>query len=442
MRKTLIATFLCACLSISAQNHSSVEEAISNYDYSKALQLIDSEKNATTKLTSQKALVLKGLNRYTEAIPLYTQLLQKDSKNVRLLTELAECYRLSGKYNEASNLYKQILEDNPENRYASLQYISLLCGMEQFKRAKEACQTYLRNDSSNTSLKQLAQCHEALNENNSAMNCYNHILKNDSTDYIATARLASLYIKCEDYVNAIICTEKYKEIDSSQIVINRLNAQAYCLNKQYKEAINQYEKLVAQGDSSTLTCHYLGICYYADEKFYEAHDYLEAAIKNDPNNINLLYYLARACSKTSWKKEGIDYMNKAIRLTTPSDETYTNLYQGLADCYNLAQKPKEQIQALLEQYKYDKNNHQLLFTIGRIYQDALEDMSRAKKYLEMFMATRPEKQTKEEDPEGTVSASLYNVAERRLDAIRKEQFFREGVPSKMIINNKEYKAVN
>ena len=72
-------------------------------------------------------------------------------------------------------------------------------------------------------------------------------------------------------------------------------------------------------------------------------------------------------------------LNKAIRLTTPSDETYTNLYQGLADCYNLAQKPKEQIQALLEQYKYDKNNHQLLFTIGRIYQDALEDMSRAKK---------------------------------------------------------------
>ena len=135
-------------------------------------------------------------------------------------------------------------------------------------------------------------------------------------------------------------------------------------------------------------------------------------------------------------------LNKAIRLTTPSDETYTNLYQGLADCYNLAQKPKEQIQALLEQYKYDKNNHQLLFTIGRIYQDALEDMSRAKKYLEMLMATRPEKQTKEEDPEGTISASLYNVAERRLDAIRKEQFFREGVPSKVIINNKEYKAVN
>ena len=58
------------------------------------------------------------------------------------------------------------------------------------------------------------------------------------------------------------------------------------------------------------------------------------------------------------------------------------------------------------------------------------------------MATRPEKQTKEEDPEGTISASLYNVAERRLDAIRKELFFREGVPSKMIINNKEYKAVN
>lgn len=38
------------------------------------------------------------------------------------------------------------------------------------------------------------------------------------------------------------------------------------------------------------------------------HDLLERALKDDNTNINVLYYLGRACSKTSWKEDGVTYL--------------------------------------------------------------------------------------------------------------------------------------
>ena len=86
-------------------------------------------------------------------------------------------------------------------------------------------------------------------------------------------------------------------------------------------------------------------------------------------------------------------LNKAIRLTTPSDETYTNLYQGLADCYNLAQNPKNKYKRYWNSTNTIKQPPAFIYywphlprRIGRYEQ--------SQKYLEMFMATRPENKPK------------------------------------------------
>ena len=59
----------------------------------------------------------------------------------------------------------------------------------------------------------------------------------------------------------------------------------------------------------------------------------------------------RACSKTSWKKEGVDYLEKAIDLSIPKDSSMTRLYIGMTDCYKMAQMYKEQIASIKERYQ-------------------------------------------------------------------------------------------
>ena len=171
----------------------------------------------------------------------------------------------------------------------------------------------------------------------------------------------------------------------------------------------------------------LGISYYAAEKYYEAHDFLEVARKYDPNNINLLYYLGRACSKTSWKKEGVDYLEKTIDLSIPKDSSMTRLYIGMTDCYKMAQMYKEQIASIKERYqRYDKQNHKLLYDMAYIYFYDLKDKKNAERYLEAFLKTRP-KDTKEEaemNERGELvlgKSNYYNAAAKWLKDIQSKQ---------------------
>ncbi|WP_071146001.1 tetratricopeptide repeat protein [Bacteroides ihuae] len=436
MKKITTLILLCVCVITKAQSIISIQEAIANYDYETALKLIEKERTVTTKLLFQKAQALKGLNLPTDALEVFRRITITEPENQRALIEMAECYKLLGNFTDALGCYEKVLQLNPTNKYVQLQHINLLCSLERFKAGKSACDELMKNDSSVVSKRLLALCYEGLEESDSAITCYNTILQTVPEDYLSVARLANLYIKANKMEAAIKCTETYREKDSTNLFVNKQNALAYCLNKDYPIATQRYEYLVNQGDSSHLTCYYLGICYYATENFYEAHDFLNIALKNDPKNVNLLYYMARSCAKTSWKKEGVEYMNQAIALTIPSDTTLTRLYIGLADCYKLAGMPQNQIEALQEQYKYDSKNTKLLYQMGAIYQDALKNNKKAEQYLEMYLKTKPKEKTEEAtqlNSKGEIEvgeAAYYNATTKRLEQIRKDRFFKEGIPEK------------
>ena len=67
--------------------------------------------------------------------------------------------------------------------------------------------------------------------------------------------------------------------------VNRQNAKAYCMLKDYKKAIERYESLKRMGDRSFLTFYYLGISYYGDNWFYGSYDNLKETLPI------LMYYI-------------------------------------------------------------------------------------------------------------------------------------------------------
>lgn len=435
MKQFLILLCLLACQTAVAQNSDPLQEAMANYDYETAIDLINKEK-PDTQLLLLKAKAQKGLNRYGEALATYKEVMAQDSENIRILIEMADCHKAIANYNEAVKWYEQALLKNPENKYAQFQYISLLCSLERFEKAKEKCGQFLANDSSAVSLHLQAQCLEGLNQLLSAANYYHIIQEKYPDDYLSAAKLGSLYNEMQDYPKAIASTEKYRQRDSTNLIVNRQNAMAYCLEKEYPVAVQRYDALLAQGDSTYLTCYYAGVSNYAKEDYYKAHDLLEFAHRYEPRNVNLLYYLARSCAKTSWKKQGVEYIEKAIDLSIPSDTVMLNLYKGAADCYHLAAMYDKQIETLKLQYKYEPGRHKYLYDIAFIYGNLLKDPRNAERYLEAFLKTKP-KETKEEEirtgADGAVVLGIknyYNAATRWLNDLRKEKFFKEGTREK------------
>lgn len=446
MRKFSILLCLCTCCSfLTAQNTSPIQEAMANYDYETVLSLIEQEP-PTLPLLYQKGNALKGLKRTKEALSVFREIAEQDSLNPRAYIEAAECCKALAQYNEALAYYEEAIWLNPENTYARLQYINMLMGMKRYRESLKESSLLAEKDSSAYVLHLRAESMGWVYDNTEitrVIDAYLDIQRRYPDDYLAAAKLGNIYVAGHQYEDAIDITEKYRSIDSTNILVNRVNAQAYCLNKDYPKAIERYEQLLQEKDSTFQTCFYAGISYYALENFYPAHDLLKRALKEDRNNINLLYYLGRACSKTSWKKEGVEYLETAINLTIPNDSIMSRLYVGLADCYKMAQQYADQAKALLTQYeKYDRQKHKLLYDVAFIYYYRLKNVPKAEHYLTAYLKTRPKgdkEKAQEVDADGVPiigETNRYNAAENWQKDIRekrkKEEFFKGKVDTSSV----------
>ena len=439
MKQLILFLLLGTCNTLFAQHTKLIQEAMNNYDYEKAIMLIDKEQ-PTTELLFQKGKALKSLGRNAEALHTFRQIIAGDSLNQRAFIEAAECCKQSAKYQDALKYYQKAIDIHPDNKYVRIQYISLLCNLQQYEEAFGESSVLAETDSSAVILHLQAQSLEGRTGFlDAALGCYHVIQDKYPDDYLAAAKLGQIYNAMQFYEYAIEATEKYREADTTNVVVNRQNAQAYCLSGDYPMAIKRYEYLVGQRDSSFHTYYYLGVSYYATEKFYEAHDMLEIARKYDPENVNLLYYLGRACAKTSWKKQGIEYLETAIDLSLPKDSAMTRLYKGLRDCCRLGREPAKAIQAAKDQYKYDKTNHKLLYDIAIDYL-FMKDNKNATHYLEAFLKTRP-KDTKEtaieRNKKGEVEVNMEYYYRSAMETLKKlkqkakeEDFFKNGTLSK------------
>ena len=439
MKQLILFLLLGTCNTLFAQHTKLIKEAMNNYDYEKAIMLIDKEQ-PTTELLFQKGKALKSLGRNAEALHTFRQIIAGDSLNQRAFIEAAECCKQSAKYQDALKYYQKAIDIHPDNKYVRIQYISLLCNLQQYEEAFGESSVLAETDSSAVILHLQAQSLEGRTGFlDAALGCYHVIQDKYPDDYLAAAKLGQIYNAMQFYEYAIEATEKYREADTTNVVVNRQNAQAYCLSGDYPMAIKRYEYLVGQRDSSFHTYYYLGVSYYATEKFYEAHDMLEIARKYDPENVNLLYYLGRACAKTSWKKQGIEYLETAIDLSLPKDSAMTRLYKGLRDCCRLGREPAKAIQAAKDQYKYDKTNHKLLYDIAIDYL-FMKDNKNATHYLEAFLKTRP-KDTKETaieiNKKGEVEVNMEYYYRSAMETLKKlkqkakeEDFFKNGTLSK------------
>ena len=439
MKQLILFLLLGTCNTLFAKHTKLIQEAMNNYDYEKAIMLIDKEQ-PTTELLFQKGKALKSLGHNAEALHTFRQIIAGDSLNQRAFIEAAECCKQSAKYQDALKYYQKAIDIHPDNKYVRIQYISLLCNLQQYEEAFGESSVLAETDSSAVILHLQAQSLEGRTGFlDAALGCYHVIQDKYPDDYLAAAKLGQIYNAMQFYEYAIEATEKYREADTTNVVVNRQNAQAYCLSGDYPMAIKRYEYLVGQQDSSFHTYYYLGVSYYATEKFYEAHDMLEIARKYDPENVNLLYYLGRACAKTSWKKQGIEYLETAIDLSLPKDSAMTRLYKGLRDCCRLGREPAKAIQAAKDQYKYDKTNHKLLYDIAIDYL-FMKDNKNATHYLEVFLKTRP-KDTKETaieiNKKGEVEVNMEYYYRSAMETLKKlkqkakeEDFFKNGTLSK------------
>lgn len=436
--KTFVILLLCILpASLFAQTADEILRAADNRDYEKVITLTGTDCRDSLLLTV-RARALKAMNRYPEAVRTLSALVANDSTDTNLLADLAECYRLAGNSVKAAVCYAKATDLQPETRFFRLQLIRSLLASEDYESARTACHGWLERDSlSATGYKYLGMAYEGLQDPASAFFSYNIAYRRDSLDAQVVARIAGIFNNNQQFPEAAEVTERYRMSDTLNMDVNRQNAKAYCMMREYKTAVERYEELKRQGDRSFATLYYLGVSHYGDNWFYGAYENLKEAYRKNPSDVNVLYYLAKSASRTSWKKEGAEYMEEAFRLTVPDDSVMVRLYDGLAECYRYTQQFTKEIEAIKKLYSYTGKNS-LLYKIAQIY-DRAEDGKNAVRYYEKYMAGVPEDQRYALDENGNPSEdriTLYQQSWKRIRKIKEEGFFKGDLPAKGIRTEK------
>jgi len=430
-------TFLLCCLlslGAFAQSETDLRKALEAYDYETPIAQI-APACGDSLLTPLRAQALKSMNRHAEALKEWNSLLKADSTDTRILIELAECYRQTNRADQGSICYAKAVALQPDNKFFRQQQIRSLLASEKYEAARDASHAWLERDTvSATGYKFLGMAYEGMAISNpdmlsNAFFAYNAAYRRDSLDGQTVAHIAAIFNNNNQFADAKDVTETYRLSDTTNIDVNRQNAKAYCMLKEYKTAVSRYEALKSMGDRSFTTLYYLGISHYGDNWFYGSQENLLEAHKKNPYDVNVLYYLAKSCARTSWKEEGVEYMNKAFDIVVPEDSLLARLYDGLMECYKYHTKadPYEKIEAMKEAYPYTKK-YTLFYQIAEIY-DRQKDYANAVHYYEKYMALVPKNKQIALDDEGKPMPdveTLYQKARRRVEKIKVEDFFRNG----------------
>lgn len=438
MKRLILPLLIAYPMWGNAQSIDEFRQAIDDYNYEMPITQIAPE-NGDSALTPLRAKALKAMNRHSEALKEWNSLLSADSTNAKVLAELGECYRSMNRSDQAVICYGKALELQPENKFFRQQHIRSLLATENYEAVRNAAHAWLERDSTSaTGYKFLGEAYQGLAKEApemiiNAIAAYNKAYNRDSLDAYTVAKIAAILNDNKQWTDAISVTELYRRSDKMNIDVNRQNAKAYCMMKHYTMGVDRYEALKALGDRSFTTLYYLGISYYGMEWYHAAEKNLLEAQKlrpSAPADVNLLYYLAKACSHTSSQQEGVAYMKEAINLTEPTDSVMTHLYEGLVDCYGRWHKgdPYEKIEAMKKTYTMNKK-YTLFFKIAELY-NSQKDYANAIHYYEKYMSMVPKDQQMALDDTGKPKAgwtSLYQIAEKKIKQIKEESFFRHGV---------------
>ena len=429
---TLLLSLLPLCAS--AQTVEEIRQALEAYDYETPIAGIRPA-SGDSVFTPLRAQALKAMSRHAEALKEWNSLLQPDSTNAKVLIELAECYRLTNRTQDAALCYGKAVSLQPANKFFRQQHIRTLLVSEKYEAARDASHAWLERDTvSATGFKFLGMAYEGMAKDDpdalsNAFLAYNAAYRRDSLDAQTVAHIASIFNDNQQYVDAVSVTETYRATDTLNVDVNRQNAKAYCMLKEYKTAVARYEALKAIGDHSFTTLYYLGISHYGDNWFYGSQENLLAAYKKNPYDVNLLYYLGKSCARTSWKAEGVDFMKKALEIAIPADSLVLRLYEGLVECYSYYPKrdPYQYIDTMKKLYSMNKK-YTLLYRIADVY-DRQKDYANAVHYYEKYMALVPKNKQMALDDEGNPLPdvdTMYLKARRRVEKIKAEDFFRNG----------------
>ena len=271
----------------------------------------------------------------------------------------------------------------------------------QYKRSNYRETTELLKNMPEDSLthdafRQLAYGYKHQGDNGAFMYWASQLLKHYPMDGEVVAGLALAYARDNQPQKGIVCAALYTLKDSTNILVNRAEAEAWLLNGDYSMAGKLYQRLLQQGDSTFSTLYSAGMCYTKTDSLERAYQCLKSALwLSGMKHSGAAWRLGVVSIDTKRYEEGLGYLSLALELMRPDTTAMRAITLSQGEGYYLTQHYAEAVAAWKEHLTYNPTSIATYYNIANAYAFLLNDNKQAESYYRQFLnlARKEEKPT-------------------------------------------------
>ena len=211
------------------------------------------------------------------------------------------------------------------------------------------------------------------------------ILRINPYDSEIVVSMASYFNDNEHPDKAMIICGEYMQKDSTNLSVIRQYGYASHLLGNYKEAIETYKKLEANGFENYESALIIGFSLLKLDSAWEARPYLRKAVeKRKGKEYSSYLHLGNANIACGEYWEGISNLEKVIEIITPENDLYYSLYNSIGEAFYKQQKYKDAAKAFVECTKYKSDNPLVYYNIAQMCK-GMKDDKREIKYSQKFL---------------------------------------------------------
>ena len=288
-----------------------------------------------------------------------------------------------------------------------------------YKRANyRQCAELLKNMSEDSlthdAFRQLVYSYKHQGDNGAYMYWASQLLKRYPMDGEIVAGLALAYARDNQPQKGIVCAAMYTLKDSTNILVNRAEAEAWLLNGDYTMAAKLYNRLLQQGDSTFSTLYSAGMCYTKTDSLERAYQCLKPALwLSGMKHYGAAYRLGVVCVDTQRYDEGLGYLSLAMQLMQPDTTAMKAITLSQGEGYYLTEHYEEAVAAWKEHLTYNPASIATYYNIANAYAYLLKDKEQAKTYYQQFLNLA----RKEEYPNVQLTEMIAKAEENLKSAI-------------------------
>lgn len=336
-------------------------------------------------LDKEKLLEFYQTQRYADAATYLKSIYPVDTKDVKVLTQIAYCNMMAGNLPEAEKNYLMINEIEPNTLPVLFNLANINTRRGNDLKAKTYIENIVKIDSTNfKAIKQLAGLiKDSLKLKTFYLEKANAL---NTADADVAIDLAEAYKKTKKYAPAYQVLKVASKADTANFFL--LEAQLPIANelKKYVEVIELGEKLIKNGGDDKVVKD-VAKAYYFLKDYKKAISYFQSLEKVDMQNEMTLYMTTLSFRELKDLPMAITYAKKTIEeAISPNTSTYYSLLAGL-------QENNGKLLPAVASYKRGltfSENSNIYYNLGLLYDLKLKQQKSALTYYKLYLKSDPD----------------------------------------------------